>query len=90
MRGKTKAKRFPFAITLALGTATYVLLLRKRLLRWGATNEQARCPLPGDSWSLIRIIKRPTRFQLAPPQKPSGPGSNRSDISALASTVMMP
>ena len=49
MQGKIKTKRFPFAITLALGIAAYALILRKRLLQWGATDEQARHPLPGDN-----------------------------------------
>ena len=51
---KRKTTRLSILAVLALGIAAYSLFLRKRLLRWGATGEETRRSLPGDS-----LIKNP-------------------------------
>jgi hypothetical protein len=48
MPAKSKNKRFPMGLVLLLGVTAYALFVRKRLLQWGATNEEALQPLPGD------------------------------------------
>jgi hypothetical protein len=41
-------------LTMSGGTAAYLLLVRPRLLHWGATDEEVSRPLPGDA-----IVPRP-------------------------------
>jgi hypothetical protein len=49
MTSNAKALRFPFAIAFLFGTAAYAFFFRKLMLKWGATDEEAARPLPGDS-----------------------------------------
>jgi hypothetical protein len=49
MPAKLKNKRFRVGFLLLSGGAAYALFLRKRLLQWGATSEEARRILPGDN-----------------------------------------
>jgi hypothetical protein len=48
MSAKSKNKRLPMGLILLSGAAAYALFVRQRLLQWGATNEEALQPLPGD------------------------------------------
>ncbi len=49
MSSKPKNRLPSFVILSAAGLAVYILLGRRRLLGWGATEEETRQPLPGDS-----------------------------------------
>jgi hypothetical protein len=49
MPGKLKTRLVPFAALFAFGVAIYAFFMRKRLLNWGTTNEEAHQPFPGDS-----------------------------------------
>jgi hypothetical protein len=48
MSAKSKNTRLTIGLVLLSGAAAYALFVRQRLLQWGATNEEALQPLPGD------------------------------------------
>ena len=56
MRARTlESKMVGMAMAIRFATAVYLRFIRPWQLRWGATDEELECPMPGDE-----IVTRPT------------------------------